>query len=222
MSSQNDRGRCCAFFRRRLSCCLHPTMDPRVREDDVEGESGASEPGTARASHPVIPATPPSFPCPPSVIPASPPSFPLSPPSFPRRRESILTFSGHRAQRCDAFPGLHPTMDPRVRKDDICRKGRCPSGVPAGLDTHWQEGSPGNEGLQRAFAAGPPLPRGGGFKRAIRGVLEPVGAAAPPRISQRAPGSLMPTLTQPSTLEANTTTIRPAEPFSDLHPGQVQ
>ena len=191
-------------------------MGPRLREDDVEGESGASEPGTARASHPVIPATPP-------VIPVSPLRHSRLPsPSFPRRRESILTFSGHRAQGCNAFPGLHPTMDPRVREDDVCREWRCPSGVSAGLDTHWQEGSPGNEGLRWAFAAGPPLPRGGWFKRAIRGVLEPVGAAAPPRISQRAPGSLMPTLTQPSTLEANTTTIRPAEPFSDLHPGQVQ
>jgi len=93
---------------------------------------------------------------------------PLS--SFPRTRESISTFSWHRAQRRNAFPGLHPTMDPRLREDDVCWEWRCPSEVSAGLNTHWQEHSPGNEGLQRAFAAGPPLPREGWFNRAIRGV----------------------------------------------------
>ena len=174
---------------------------PAFARMTLKGESGASKPGTAAASHPVILATPP-------------------PPSFPRRRESILTFSGHRAQGCNALPGLHPTMDPCVREDDICREERCPSGVPAGLDTHWQEGSPGNEGLRWAFAAGPPLPREGWFKRAIRGVPEPVGAAAPPRISQRAPGSPMPTLTQPSTLEADTTASAPQNCPQTFIPGR--
>jgi len=55
----------------------------------------------------------------PLVIPVSPPRHSRLPPSsFPRRRESKRTFSSHRAQKRNASPSLHQTMDPRLREDD--------------------------------------------------------------------------------------------------------
>ena len=76
----------------------HPTMDPRLREDDVAGESDASAPGTAGASHRVIPTAP-------TVIPAK----------AGIQADVQQTKESHREH--SAHP--HPTMDPRLREDDV-------------------------------------------------------------------------------------------------------
>ena len=90
----------------------HPTMDPRVREDDVAGESDASVPGTAGASHRVIPTAP-------TVIPAPSPAIPAPPFVIPA--QAGIQADGQHAQKPNrkhsAHP--HPTMDPRVREDDV-------------------------------------------------------------------------------------------------------
>jgi len=90
---------------RKHSAHPHPSMDPRLREDDVAGESDASVPGTAGASHRVIPTAPTVIPAPPYVIPAQAGIQA----DMQQTKESRREHSAH----------PHPTMDPRVREDDV-------------------------------------------------------------------------------------------------------
>ena len=90
----------------------HPSMDPRLREDDVAGESDASVPGTAGASHRVIPTAPTVIPAPSPVIPAPPYVIPA---------QAGIQADGQHAQEPNRKHSAHPhqTMDPRLREDDV-------------------------------------------------------------------------------------------------------
>jgi hypothetical protein len=85
---------------------LNPTMDPRVREDDVVEENGALGTGTALPQHPVIPA----------------------------HAGTHFDLGGEPAEPANTMhnPAVsNPTMGPRVREDDVL--GEREDGVVGGI-----------------------------------------------------------------------------------------
>ena len=104
----------------------HPSMDPRLREDDVGGESGASVPGTAGASHHASPAPTTPIRALPTVIPAPSTVIPAPSTVIPAPSTVIPAQAGIQAdvqqakepnRKHSAHP--HPPRDPRVREDDV-------------------------------------------------------------------------------------------------------
>ena len=76
----------------------HPTMDPRLREDDVGGEREVFSPGSSLSKNTAIPTSP-------TVIPAQ------------AGIQADVKHAKEPNREYSAHP--HPTMDPRLREDDV-------------------------------------------------------------------------------------------------------